>query len=70
MAGHVKEDLQAMNEMDCLLTCIWSDFNVVEPESSLEGSYLVFDAVHGCIQRSGKASSVTIATRWYENIYR
>ena len=49
MAGHVKADLQAMNEMDCLLTCIWSDFNVVEPESRLEGSYLVFDAIHGRI---------------------
>mmetsp|Transcript_25924 Transcript_25924/g.29953 ORF Transcript_25924/g.29953 Transcript_25924/m.29953 type:complete len:304 (+) Transcript_25924:1082-1993(+) len=66
LAGHVKADLQAMNEMDCLLTCIWSNFNVVEPESRLEGSYLVFDAVHGRIRRSGKASPVTIATRWSE----
>jgi len=66
LAGHVKADLQAMNEMDCLLTCIWSNFNVVEPESRLEGSYLVFDAVHGRMRRSGKASPVTIATRWYE----
>jgi len=66
MAGHVKKDLQVMNEMDCLLTCIWSTFNVVEKESILEGSYLVFDAVHGRIRRSGKASPVTIATRWSE----
>jgi len=70
MAGHVKKDLQVMNEMDCLLTCIWSTFNVVEKESKLEGSYLVFDAVHGRIRRSGKASPVSISTRWSEKNYR
>ena len=65
MAGHVKNDLSAQNEIDSLLTCIWSKFTVVKSNSTLEGCYCVFDAINGCIRRSGKASPVTISKRWY-----
>ena len=55
-----------MNETDCLLICVWSMFDVVEHDSLLEGAYLVFDAKNARIRRSGKASPVTISSRWYE----
>ena len=67
MTGHVKDDLSALNEMDSLLTCVWSKFTVVERDSLLQGAYCVFDAMNSCNRRSGKASPVTISKRWYED---
>ena len=45
MAGHVKADLKSKSELDLLLTCIVSVFNVAELESLLESAYLLFDAI-------------------------
>ena len=64
--GHVKQDLEAMHASDCLLSLMTTAFIVVEPEeeSTLEGSYVIYDAVNAKFVRSGKASPVSIAERF------
>ena len=55
-----------MHASDCLLSLMTTAFIVVEPEeeSTLEGSYVIYDAVNAKFVRSGKASPVSIAERF------
>ena len=59
LAGHIKKDLQSKRSVDSLLTVCWSNFHVVEKESTLLGAYTIFDPNNGAIVRSGKACPVT-----------
>ena len=67
MVGHVKIDLEAMKASDCLLSIMTSSFVVVEPEATLEGAYVIYDAANAKFIRSGKASPVTIAKRFEDH---
>jgi len=61
--GHVTNDLTAIRTTDSLFGNNFSNFVVLDPDSSAEGCYLFRDIQRGCFVRSGKASPTLCADR-------
>ena len=61
--GHVTNDLTAIRTTDSLFGNNFSNFVVLDPDSSAEGCYLFRDIQRGCFVCSGKASPTLCADR-------
>jgi len=61
--GHVTNDLTAICTTDSLFGNNFSNFVVLDPDSSAEGCYLFRDIQRGCFVRSGKASPTLCVER-------
>jgi len=61
--GHATDDLTAIRTTDSLFGTNFSNFVVMDPDSSVEGCYLFRDNRRGCFVRSGKASPTLCVER-------